>query len=76
MHMTLGSEILAQGTYDLNVTTGMPKAMELDSTMMLDISDVVVPPEFGVLDSGHFFQGQVDHAYVHPMRVQMTLAQD
>jgi hypothetical protein len=77
MQMILGKEILTQGTYDLDVTTGMPKAMTLESTMQLYITGVVVPPEFKALQPGsHFFQGQVDHAYVDPMRVQMTLTRD
>jgi hypothetical protein len=77
LQMTLGSEILAEGTYDLDVTTGLPKAMALGMNMMLDVSDVTVPPEFRQLQpNSHFFKGDVTHAYVHPMKVQFTLTQD
>jgi hypothetical protein len=77
LQMTLGSEILAEGTYDLDVTTGLPKAMALGMNMMLDVSDVIVPPEFRQLQpNSRFFKGDVTRAYVHPMKAQFTLTQD
>lgn len=77
LQMTLGSEILAEGTYDLDVTTGLPKAMVLGMNMMLDASDIVVPPEFRQLaPNSSFFKGDAKYAYVHPMKARFDLTQD
>lgn len=77
IRMNLGSEISAEGTYDLDLATGMPNAMTLESVMTLDARDIQVPPEFALLEpDSDFFTGQADWAYIHDLNVTFTIARD
>jgi hypothetical protein len=75
--VTLGTELLSHGTYDLDVTSGLPVAMSLVSTMDFGVADIKVPDEFGQLGFTSFFlRGLVQHAYVDALGLQFTLTRD
>jgi hypothetical protein len=74
---TLGSELLCSGTYEMDVSSGLPRLFTLESTMDLSVTDVEVPNEFATIGPNSFFmKGYVDQAYVDPMRIEFALTQD